>query len=212
MVQKVPKRNGLETGTKTSRPPSTLNYAGRSQIGFGFLELMVAIALIALAATIAIPNLSRLSPDHDRNKFISQVGSLISVAWQGALSSSQMHRLWFNLDKRVVKVEKETEKKDAKGDPIYEPVASLYVDSSYTWPESIQLKEFFIEGKDVMHVPGQRINEVWFYVFPDATAQEVTLNLFDTANKVESEAGSRFSLVLNPFLVKFTVHETFQRA
>jgi hypothetical protein len=55
------------------------------------------------------------------------------------------------------------------------------------------------------------INEVWFYIYPDGSTQEVIINVFDTSDTSQAEAGTRFGLVLSPFTGTFSVYDTFQR-
>jgi hypothetical protein len=135
----------------------------------------------------------------------------VQRAWQESLATHELHRLWFDLKKKKVVVQKATDKKDRMGEPIFQEISSEYIDATYEWPESLQIKDFFIDGVDVMHVPSMRIDEVWFYLFPDGSCQEVIINIFDTADTSESEAGTRLSLVLNPFSLRFTQYATFQQ-
>lgn len=179
--------------------------------GFTFIELVIVLAILGLMLAVAVPNFQKFRPGYERRQLVATLSVLTQRAWQNALATHELHRLWFDLERRKVVVQKATDKKDRSGEQIFEEISDEYVPASYHWPESLQIKDFFADGADLLHVPGLRVEELWFYVFPDGSAQEVIVNFFDTADTSESEAGTRLSLVLNPFSVKFAQYETFQQ-
>lgn len=201
MLKKVQRKNVLVNGISRAR-------------GFTFLELVVALALIGLMATIVIPNLNRLQPGYERKEFITTLSALTQRAWQSAVTSQRQHRVWFDLLSHRVVIEKAAEKKNEKGEILYQELPHDYVASSYTWKPSLLIKDFFINGTDEMHRPGRvgTINEVWFYIYPDGSTQEVIINVFDTSDTSQAEAGTRFSLVLSPFTGTFSIYDTFQQS
>lgn len=178
--------------------------------GFTFIEIAVVLAIFGLLATISVPLVQRWRPGYERALLVARLNSLVRRAWQSALTTHQVQRLLFDLEKRTVTLQRETQQRTKAGEPTYQELSSEYINAQISWPESIQVKDFFIEGMDAFHVPGTRIQEVWFYVFPDGSSQEVILNFFDTADATEAEAGTRLSLVLNPFSASFKQYETFQ--
>jgi prepilin-type N-terminal cleavage/methylation domain-containing protein len=179
--------------------------------GFTLLELVIVLVILGIMGTIVGPNIARLSPRYEHDQFVSNVQVLVRRAWQEALMNHQLHRIHFNLDKRVVKVERDSGKKNSAGAAVYEPLVSTYIPSAYEWPVTIQMKDFFVDGQDMYHVKGIRVTEIWFFVYPDGTAQEVITNWFDQGDTRESDAGSRFSLMVSPFIAKVTESYGFQK-
>ncbi len=166
---------------------------------------------MGLLLTIAVPNLYRFRPGYERKKFVTSLSALVQRAWQNALATHELHRVWFDVQRRKVAVQRATDKRDRAGEPVYQEISSEYISAEYSWPETLQFKDFFIDGTDVLHAPGMRIHEMWFFVFPDGSCEEVIMNIFDTADATESEAGTRMSLVLNPFTTRFVQYATFQQ-
>ena len=187
--------------------------ASTTKPGFTFIEIIVVLAIMGLLMAVVVPNIQRFRPGYERNLFVTTVSALVQRAWQNALATHELHRVWFNIEQRTVVIQQATDKHNRAGEAIYQEISSEYIPASYTWPESLQIKDFFIDGTDFMHAPGTagvKIHEVWFYIYPDGSCQEVIINIFDTADTTESEAGTRLSLVLNPFSARFTQYGTFQ--
>ena len=185
----------------------------KPSIGFSLLEIVVAIALLALLMSIGIPALNKFRPGYDRKAFISTLSALVQRTWQDAQVTHKTHRIRFDINHRTVIAEREIGKNDM-GELQYQEVSSQYMPSRITWPEHIQIKDVFIDGIDQMHKPGMpgfKIEEVWFYVYQDGSLQEVIINMFDTTDASQAEAGTRLGLVLSPFTAKFTAYDTFQQ-
>ncbi|MEX0940272.1 MAG: type II secretion system protein [Candidatus Babeliales bacterium] len=183
---------------------------GSVKKGFTFLELVVVIMLIGLLATIVVPNLQNVIPGYKRKEFLSRLTGLVRLSWQQALITQRAHRVLFDLEKRIVQVEIESEKKDKKAKPLFEPIKISYLNSTYQWTENIEIKQFFVEGKELIARPGIKTEQVWFYIAPDGLAQEVIINFVDTA-QLDAGRPTTISLVLNPFSAQFREYDTFQK-
>lgn len=175
---------------------------------FTLLEMLLVVFIVALLIAGAVPTLRQLMPRSQRQEFLAQLNVMVNRAWQEALATHKKHRIRFELEQRRMLLEQETGRDD-KNKAVYSQVIDQFLETAYTWPESLQIKDFFIEGRDMVHVPGVRIHEIWFFVFPDGLAQDVIINMFDTQDTRESEAGSRFALSLSPFTTRFNIHEAF---
>lgn len=175
--------------------------------GFTFIEIIIVLVIIGILSSIVIPNLQQRRSGYERRQFISNVAALVRRAWQEAIETQRLHRLTFYIDKRTVQISAAAK---AGKEEKFENLSSSFIPASYTWGSTLTIKDFFIDGTDAINQPGLRIQEIWFFVFPDGTVQDVIINLFDTSDRTESEAGSRFSLILNPFTTQFSVYETFQ--
>ena len=64
--------------------------------------------LLGLMATIVIPNLQQNIPGYKRKQFLSHLTALSQLTWQQALATQKAFRLFFDLEKRIRKVEAET--------------------------------------------------------------------------------------------------------
>ncbi len=180
--------------------------------GFTFLELVVVIMLLGIVATIVVPNLQQLLPAYKRKEFLTQVSALVRLTWQQALITQKAHRVFFDLEKRVLRIEIETDKKDKTGKPAFEPAAIAYLSTNYQWADAIKIKQFFIEGEEMLARPGIKTEQVWFYIAPDGLAQEVVINLIDSSDIDAQGKPAPVGLVLNPFSAEFKSYEEFQKS
>ena len=157
-------------------------------------------------ATIVMPNITRLVPKRERQEFINKLQELVQLGWQSALASGTLHRVHFDLDKRVVTLGIATGKHDAKGEPEFAVTKLYFARSAVTWPAHVQIKQFFIEGFDEMtRVSGNRkTNEIWFYIMPDGLTQQVSIGLLDTRD-LRGGKPRMVTLELSPFSALFRV-------
>ena len=175
--------------------------------GFTFIELVVAIAILALLVSVAIPAFRGQSVEKARSQFISRLNSLSRTALQNALTTQRLQRIVFDLDKKEVYVEEEAEEAIGKGwdaDQAFSKLYSPYALGTIKIPKNFEIFNFFIFGKDEME---KRVDHVWYFITPTGLAQEVIINIED---KNASEDENQFGLVLNPFSAQFKSYETVQ--
>jgi prepilin-type N-terminal cleavage/methylation domain-containing protein len=184
---------------------------GRVKSGFTFLELVVVMMIIGFMATIVIPNLQQLSPQYKRKEFLSRLESLVRLSWQQALAEQKAVRIFFDLEKRFVQLEIETEKKEKAGEPEFKPASISYLNTSYEWSENIVFKSFYIGKDDILGRAGTKIETLWFYIASDGLAQEVIINMIDTADKDDQGNPAKIGLVLNPFTATFKEYDEFKK-
>lgn len=178
--------------------------------GFTLIELVVAIMVIAIIATIVAPNLIRRRPAYERQEFFDKLTGLVALAYLEGSRTGKIHRIFIDLTQKKVRLEHETEKKRAR-ETVYEPVKYSYLTTEFAWPENLEIKNFYIKQRDEMATAGSVTNTVWFYVTPDGVAQEVTINILDNRDLDEQGRATPVSLVLNPFTLRFTIYNEFQR-
>lgn len=172
---------------------------------------MVAIALIAIMATVVIPNLRPRKPAAERKEFIGKLNALMRVAWYNTLITTKSHRLFFDMGKNIVRLEHETDKKDETGQPAYAAAKNGYMATTIPWPKHLEIKNFYIEGFDEMSRSQDRARAtIWFFIVPSGVAQNVIINFLDTQDKVAGKS-QQFGLVLNPFTAQFKEYDTFQK-
>lgn len=161
-------------------------------------------------AAIIVPNMRYLMPTYKRKEFISRVSGLVQFGWQNALVTQKVQRLWFDLKKRVISLEIETRKPELTQE-FFEPVNLTHAATQYQWPDTIEIKQFFIEGSNVMAQPGFKAETIWFYIVPEGLVQDVIINLIDTAELDAARKPINFSLVINPFTAQLKMNEGFSK-
>jgi type II secretory pathway pseudopilin PulG len=180
--------------------------------GFGILEIVIGIALLAVLGSIIVPNYMQQQAGYEQKKFVTGLNAIMSEAWQRALMSEKIERIKFDFKTRTISVEQEIDQLDKDGNPEFEPIVLYYADNNYQWSESFDFKQFFINQEDEMAARGAygTTDDAWFYVMPSGMAQPVIINFFDTKNATVDSDGKEISLVLNPFTIQFRVYNDFQ--
>ncbi len=179
--------------------------------GFLLVQVVLAIAIVALALAVAIPGLTARMPLYEQREFVSKLNAFMAEAWQQGLTSQKTQKVLFDMDRRQVLLEQETHDLDAaNGEPLYKPVPLQYT-PTLTWPETLEFRQFFIQGVDELASSSHRTTHgLWIYVLPEGMAQEVIINVVNTKNPPPNEEGRKFSLVLNPITVQFKTYDEFQ--
>lgn len=171
--------------------------------GFTLIEIMIALFIVGMALALILPQFQRARPGADRDDFINNVRSLVTLAWQQALLSHKIHRILFSLQDRTVRIEKEQEK---DGKTTWVPLKGLIVPTNVKWSKNLEIRQFLIEGSDQLSRfgPGKQVTEVYFFIMPDGMTQPVTINLIDKSGG-RGQRPQTFSMILNPFSAQFKV-------
>lgn len=185
---------------------------GTSKSGFTLIEILVAMAIIALVATIVVPNLWRQTAGHGRQQFVRSLNALCALGSQQALVTGKTHKVEFDFQKATVALQAATGQRNEKGEPGYGPVKGAYLKTSFTWAPNLEIKNFIVEGFDEMSkfVSG-RTTAAWFFITPGKFAQAVTINLVDTKDTLSRNKPRPLGLVNNPFTAQFKEYDTFQK-
>ncbi len=183
-----------------------------TKAGFTLLELVVVIFVLGLLLRITVPMFVNRIPGYKRNEFITQVSSLIKLAWQNALITQRMHRVWFDLEKKIMRVEIVKPKKKGNDKEEFEPISVSYLKSEYHWPETFFIKQLYVDGTNILNQPGVKTETAWVYVLPEGLMQPTIINVVDTAESDEhNNEGKQIGLVVNPFTAQLSVYETFAK-
>ena len=174
--------------------------------GFSLIELVVAIMLIALMATMVVPRFGGRTYKAERDKFISKFNSMLQLGYQNALSSSKLHRVLIDIDKKKIRLEIEAGK-DALNKEQFTALKISYVKSEINF-EDFEIINLYLKKDDKL-AGRSRTKEAWFFISPSGMAQEVTLNLKYLKNP--ENINTNFALVLNPFTVQFKTYDEFQK-
>jgi type II secretory pathway pseudopilin PulG len=158
------------------------------QQGIGLIEIMIAIALMAVMAIIVVPRFLRRNDESI--KIMNNLNLLLHVAHNNALMTKKVHRILFNLKESTATLQQEQ-------NDVFVPVAIRYMKPTIHWPSMYKMKHFVVKNKDEIRIgEGISTSEVWLFITPDGLTQEVTL-IF-----VNEDNNQTFSLILNPFTVQ----------
>lgn len=180
--------------------------------GFSLLELLVVIAIIGILSAVIVPNLQRSTPRYEREAFIARFNALVQYGWQQSLITHNVHRVNVDIGKKLLTLTAaSSDEKDKAGELVFKPMLDASQDTECTIPDQIVIKQFFIEGFDMMAKFGRsKAASVWFYIIPEGMVQSVVINFVDTKDLRDDQPHS-VGLVLNPFTAQFKTYDTFQK-
>lgn len=198
MVQKLQKKNGLAFGMN-------------KKSGFSLLEMLIVVLIIGVLGSILMPNLKRSTPRYEREEFIARFNALTQLAWQQALITNKAQQISVDVKKNTIVLLSATGDTDRSGEPVFKSPMGLVRDTSLSIPEQIVVKQFFIEGFDMMgKYTSKKTKEMWFYVVPEGMAQDVIVNFVDTKD-TKNDVPRPVGLILNPFNAQFRIYDGFQK-
>lgn len=179
---------------------------------FTLIELLLALLVVGIIGSMMIPNLGARKPRQEREQFLSELNTLVGLAWRQAMVTGKPTKVVFDFkkNKKTVSVEQVTGQKDRDGNPVSAPIK--VGNAIMRFPDRYLIKNFLIERFDEMkrYGGGPRDFSTWFFIMPGGLTQEVIINLEDTKDK---KAGKPYpvGLVLNPFTAQFKIYDEFQK-
>lgn len=181
----------------------------KSNKGFSLLELLVVIAIIGVLGAVIMPNMNRSTPRSEREEFIARCNTLLQNAWQQALVSHKTQQINVDVGKKTIVVLQESDEKDRSGNGVFKPVTDSPHDTTLVIPDQFIIKQFFIEGFDMMK-KFSKTKAMWFYIVPEGMVQDVVINFLDKKDTRDDQP-RQIGLVLNPFTAQFKTYDTFQK-
>lgn len=193
------------------RQRKNISVCGIYKNGFTLIEIMVAIMIIGLMATIVVPQLWRRAAGYERKQFIGKLSALTRFAKQQALTKNHVQQLFFDLKAGTITIKEKAEGKDGQGEQQFVPLKGAAFATSIKIPAQLQIKQFLIEGSDAMSAfSGKPTERIWFFIIPEGLSQNVIINMIDTKQLFNGKPRP-IGLVLNPFTVQFKVYDEFQK-
>lgn len=180
--------------------------------GIAVLDLVFALAVLALIAVLAVPNVGRLMPGYKRRQFLSSVETVVNIGWQQALVTRSIHKVLFDLQEGIIVLERATDNLNQKGELEFTRAQVSGVLTRCEIPPFIEIKQFFIEGFDEIarYQGNKNAARVWFSRSRGHGAK-VVINMFDNGSKDEKGNPRSIGLVLNPLTARFYVYDEFQK-
>lgn len=167
--------------------------------GFSLIELIAVIALIGIALAVIVPRISR-GNDTALVDFIESVKMLTYTGYTNALITGKIHRIFFDVEKSIIRLEKASDTVNAQGKFDFELVNIAGTKTAVKFDERIEIKRFSIQGKDeVAKAAGITTETLWFFIMPEGLTQEITIAVSDTAQVQEKV------MIINPFTAQFKV-------
>lgn len=183
----------------------------KTRLGFTLVEMLVVIAIIGVLGAIVMPNLSRSTPRYEREEFIARFNALLQYAWQHALMTHRTHQITVDMTKKMIYCLIESDEKDRSGAAVFKPIVNPTHDTTCPMPDQFVIKQFFIEGFDMMaKYSNKKSEKVWFYIIAEGLTQDVVLNFIDTKDTYDNKP-RHIGLVLNPFSAQFKEYDAFQK-
>ena len=181
--------------------------------GFGLIEILIAIALVGILLSIAVPNMLGRRVVQERKAFVSQLNTIMSEVWLRGLETGLVHKVNFDLEHRTLDVSQQVDKVDADRKPVFEPITLHFSSNTYRWPDTFDIQQLYIQKVDEVAAGGlsRKTENIWFFVMPDGVCQEVIVNIVDQPENQSEKEGKQFSVVLNPFTAQCVMYDTFQK-
>jgi len=176
-----------------------------SKPGFSFIEIIVAMMIMGIMAALVMPQLL-VRGERAVDTFVADIAKITQLGIERAVLTGKVHRIFFDFkadEKPTMSLQVLAEKQDAGGERKFEPVGADYIKTSYPLHNQIAIKNFYLLGVD--KAAEGALKTSWYYLLPEGVSQEIIINISDELT------GDTAGLVLNPFSVRFTVYDTFQK-
>ena len=176
--------------------------------GFSLLELVIVFALIGMLGAFVVPNIFRTRQGTERKEFVSSLETMLKNAVLESVVQNKVHQIYFDIEKELIELRVHDSKStETKMKDQFVQIKDADFPTNISFLKKINIKNFFINGSDEVSAAA-KLQDVLFYIMPDGTSQAVIINFVDEGDDTAQDVN--FSLVINPFYARMSVHETFQ--
>lgn len=176
-------------------------------MGISFIEILITLLILGIITTFVIPTFLSKNAKTPRKLFCAQFSVLMQETLAQAIVNNKVHQVFFDFDERkvIVKTHEPAQPGTTEHDKFV-PIPQGSYPIPITIPESLDIKNFFINGKDDF-AGASNVRTIWFYVMPNGTSQSVIINIED----VDSPYKNTFAITINPFYSQVKEYDTFQK-
>lgn len=175
-----------------------------SKSGFTLIELIVAIAIIGVMATIFVPRL-RSPAATPIDQLTQKIKELTRLGYERAITTGKVHRIMFRFkEDPSIQLEIGGDQRTSLGEMKFFPIGAVgSLPTRIAWEDRFAIKNFYIKGFD--EVARGPLKDAFLYLLPEGLSQESVINIRD------EKAGATRGMVLNPFTVQWAVYDTLQK-
>lgn len=176
-------------------------------MGISFIEILITLLILGVIITFVIPTFLSKNAKTPKKLFCAQFNVLMQETLAQAIINNKVHQVFFDFDDRkiIVKSHEPAQPGTTEHDKFV-PIPENSYPKVITIPDSLDIKNFFINGKDDF-AAGSNVRTIWFYIMPSGTSQSVIINIEDA----ESTHQNRFAITINPFYSQVKEYDTFQQ-
>lgn len=173
---------------------------GRSS-GLTLIEIMVAMLIIGLMATIAVPRLFR-QQQSTLDTFVIELQAIVQSGIYEAQHTGLLHRVFVDIKNGHIQLEsaKNADVHFQDTSASFTPTGVTYAKTGISVPEDIAFQTFIINGKNEL-ASGFTTKTIWFFIDPQGLVQQVHMQLKDT------QTNHTITLATNPFSGQLLEHK-----
>ena len=174
---------------------------------FSFIEVIIGLLLLAVLGSFVLPNIFRKNENAQMLKFINDFESLMYTAVMTAMQEEKVIKVFFDVTNKAISLE--IQDLESTNQELKKRFLPLQKKSTIlTIPDWLSFQNFYIGDIDECARSGP-LQQAWFYVMPNATAQPVIINVANEHPELVHD--KNLSLVINPFFGQVSIFHEFQK-